>query len=68
MPGRASPGGGCVMSEAEETARHDALRTAAEAGWTDIDEGRCRDIEPAELESFIRSLGTRTSKGAQHSR
>jgi len=56
------------MSEAEETARHDALRTAAEAGWTDIDEGRCRDIEPAELESFIRSLGTRTSKGAQHSR
>ena len=33
------------------------LRTAAVVGWKDIDEGRYRDLEPAELEAFVHSLG-----------
>lgn len=54
--------------EAEDVARVSALRAAADAGWTDLDEGRYRDVEPAELESFIHSLGTRYRDGATHDR
>lgn len=49
--------------EAEEAARIDALRAAADVGWKDIDEGRYRDVRPAELEAFVHSLGTRASEG-----
>lgn len=68
MAGRADPGNGRTMSEAEEAARLDALRAAAETGWKNIDEGRYRNVEPAELESFIRSLDARASEGAPRSR
>lgn len=51
------------QQEAVEAARLDALRAAAEVGWKDIDEGRYQDVDPSELESLIRSLGTRPSEG-----
>lgn len=54
--------------EAEEAARIDSLRAAADVGWKDIDEGRYRDVRPAELEAFVRSLGTRASEGTTHDR
>ncbi len=40
------------------------LRTAAVFGWKDIDEGRYRDLEPAELEAFVHSLGAHSPEDA----
>ncbi len=50
----------------EGGARPSTLRVAADAGWEDLDEGRYREVEPAELESFIHSLGGRSSKDVAH--
>src|SRR5699024_4133185 len=33
-------------------------------GWKDIDEGRYRDLEPAELEAFVHSLGAHSPEDA----
>ncbi len=46
----------------------DALRAAADVGWKDIDEGRCHDVQPAELEAFVHSLGAHSPEGATHER
>lgn len=54
--------------EAEEAARIDALRAAADAGWKDISEGRYRDVHPAELEVFVHSLGAHSAEDATHDR
>lgn len=54
--------------EAEEVARISALRAAADVGWKDLDEGRYQDVEPAELESFIHSLGSRSPEDATRDR
>lgn len=54
--------------EEEDAARIGALRAAADVGWTDLDQGRYRDVEPAELESFINSLGTRSPEDATQDR
>lgn len=56
MAGRADPGDGRTMSEAEEAARLDALRAAAETGWKDIDEGRYRDVEFADENEDARAF------------
>ena len=40
------------------------LRTAAVVGWKDIDEGRYRDLEPAELEALVHSLGAHSPEDA----
>lgn len=54
--------------EAEDGARISALRAAADVGWKDLDEGRYREVEPAELESFIHSLGSRPPEDATRDR
>ncbi len=48
--------------EARHAARLEALREAARVGFTDLDEGRYRDLGDDELDGFIEALGRRASK------
>lgn len=43
--------------DAEDSARLEALRSAADVGWTDVAAGRFRDVAPNELHGFIGQLG-----------
>ena len=47
--------------EAEETAKLDALRAAAQQGWDDIANGRYTDVAEEDLESFVRRLGSQST-------
>ena len=48
-------------SAAEDAARLDALKNAAETGWSDLDAGRYADVEEDELGEFIGTLGRRAA-------
>jgi antitoxin ParD1/3/4 len=43
--------------EAEETAKLASLRSAAEAGWRDVEDGRFRDVARDELADYVATLG-----------
>ena len=43
--------------EAHEAAKLKALQAMAETGFTDLDQGRYRDVHDNELEDFIAGLG-----------
>ncbi|MDP3747811.1 MAG: type II toxin-antitoxin system ParD family antitoxin [Phenylobacterium sp.] len=48
--------------EAEEAAKLQALREAANVGWRDIEAGRYRDVSQEELVDYVGQLGARASK------
>jgi antitoxin ParD1/3/4 len=48
--------------EAEDAAKLDALRDAANLGWRDLDAGRYRDVGEDALVDYIGQLGARASK------
>lgn len=45
--------------DAEDAARLDALRAAADRGWADVEEGRFVDVDDAGLEDAIADIGAR---------
>ena len=45
--------------EAEDAARLDALREAAQAGWRDLEAGRYRDVSQEGLADYLGQLGAR---------
>lgn len=47
---------------AEDAARLEALKKAAETGWNDIAAGRYADVVEDELEDFIGALGEQAAK------
>lgn len=48
--------------EAEEAAKLQALREAANVGWRDIEAGRYRDVSQEGLVDYVGQLGARASK------
>ena len=46
---------------AEESARLDALRAAADLGWSDVASGRFDDVDDETLEDFVAELGNRAT-------
>jgi antitoxin ParD1/3/4 len=48
--------------EAEDAARLEALREAAQAGWRDLEAGRYRDVTQEGLADYVGQLGARASK------
>ena len=44
--------------EAREAAKLEAMRSAAQLGFADLDEGRYRDLQDDELEDFVARLGS----------
>ena len=48
--------------EAEEAAKLEALRNAADVGWRDLEAGRYRDVEREDLADYVAQLGERASK------
>jgi len=48
--------------EANHAAKLQALREAARVGFTDLDEGRYRDVNDEELDSFVEALGRHASE------
>lgn len=52
-------------SAAEDAARLDALRKAAQTGWSDLDAGRYVEVEEDELGEFIGRLGRRAADRAR---
>lgn len=42
---------------AEDTARLEALKKAAQTGWDDVEAGRFADVADEDLDSFIGALG-----------
>ncbi len=48
--------------EAEDAARLEALRAAAQVGWRDLEAGRFREVTGDALEDYIGQLGARASK------
>lgn len=48
--------------EAEDAAKLEALRSAAEVGWRDLEAGRYRDVTADSLADYIDQLGTRASE------
>ncbi len=51
--------------EAEDAARLDALREAAQAGWRDLEAGRYRDVSEEALVDYVGQLGARAGKRAR---
>ncbi len=45
--------------EAREAAKLQALQTAAQAGFADLDQGRYREVQDDELQDLIAELGRR---------
>ncbi|NDL66076.1 type II toxin-antitoxin system ParD family antitoxin [Acerihabitans arboris] len=54
--------------EVIEVAKLDALKAAAQVGWTDIDAGRFADVSDDQLEDFIDELGSRATGSGQQQR
>ncbi len=52
------------MIEAREALKLQALRTAAQLGFSDVDQGRYRDVPEEDLEEHVASLGQRASERA----
>lgn len=50
--------------ESENAAKIEALRNAADLGWSDVDSGRFEDVADDDLDNFLRHLGVRAT-GAQ---
>ncbi len=48
--------------EAEDAAKLEALRSAAEVGWRDLEAGRYHDVTADGLADYIGQLGARASK------
>jgi antitoxin ParD1/3/4 len=48
--------------EAREAAKLKALQEAAQIGFTDLDQGRYREVHDDELDEVIRELGRRASE------
>ena len=46
---------------AEEAARLEALKKAAQVGWDDVDAGRSVDVADEDLDTFIGALGRQAS-------
>jgi antitoxin ParD1/3/4 len=51
--------------EAEEAAKLEALKNAAQVGWRDLESGRYRDVAAEDLAGYIGQLGARGSKQAR---
>ncbi len=50
--------------EAEQAAKLEALRSAVQIGWRDVEAGRYRDVGQEDLAEYIAGLGERASKRA----
>ena len=48
--------------EAEEAAKLEALKQAAEVGWRDLENGRYRDVAEEDLDKYIKQLGERAAE------
>jgi antitoxin ParD1/3/4 len=48
--------------EAEDAAKLEALREAAQVGWRDLEAGRYRDVGEEGLVDYVGQLGARASK------
>lgn len=48
--------------EAEDAAKVEALRNAAEVGWRDLGAGRYRDVTSEGLADYVAELGERAGK------
>jgi len=46
---------------AEDAARLEALRSAAQTGWNDIEAGRYTEVADADLDAFISGLGAQAA-------
>jgi antitoxin ParD1/3/4 len=48
--------------EAEDAAKLEALRAAAQVGWRDLEAGRYRDVSEEGLADYVGQLGARASQ------